>query len=268
MLKNLVKRCILRLYPEIAAGLHLPKLAVVIAVPDPPAGGEICTEERPKYAVDCRLLKSDFTIDDEMPLMRDIPVALSGCAPDRGFALLPQPGTIVELAFAFGMQTHPYIRAVLPHNIKMPRIDARSMRWQQTAATYQQVDSEENWSRITPTSISDEAGTEISQTAGTEIKQTATLNIRRTASTGFVTEDAAIFEKITAPKIWIGSPDDNFLQIVSDFMLLTIQTFSLLQNHQHETPVGTSDSPSNKDAIEKTTQAEGAVKSRLEVIKL
>lgn len=267
MLKNLVKRCILRLYPEIAAGLHLPKLAVVIAVPDPPAGGEICTEERPKYAVDCRLLKSDFTIDDEMPLMRDVPVALSGCAPDRGFALLPQPGTIVELAFAFGMQTHPYIRAVLPHNIKMPRIDARSMRWQQTAATYQQVDSEENWSRIASASITDTAGTEISNTAGTNITQTAALNITRTAG-GEIAETAGIHLKVVAPLIYIGSSGDNFLQIVADFMDLTIQTFSLLQNHQHETPVGTSDSPSNKDAIEKTTQAEGAVKSRLEVIKL
>ena len=76
MLKQVIRKIVERLYPELAAGLHLPILAVVIGVPDPPSGGEMCSEETPKYAVDIRLLKSNFTIDEAMPLMRS-------CLPGR-----------------------------------------------------------------------------------------------------------------------------------------------------------------------------------------
>ncbi len=145
MLKELIRKIVLRLWPEMAAGLHLPIWAIVTAVPDPPTGGEVSDEFTPKYAVDIRLLKPDLSIDEDMPLMRDVPVAMTASAPDRGFAALPQPGTIVELAFAFGHQTRPYIRSVIPLTRKLPMIDALSMRWQQTADSFQEVDAKGNW---------------------------------------------------------------------------------------------------------------------------
>lgn len=189
MLKELIRKTVLKLFPELAAGLHLPLLAVVTGIADPPANGEICDEFTPKYAVDCRLLKSDFTIDDAMPLMRDVPVALSGAAPDRGLAMLPQPGTIVEIAFAFGLQTHPYIRAVLPHFRKLPVIDDKTMRWQQNAASFQQVNAAGDWLRKTDRTITDDAGDSIARKAGNSITETAGGDISREAG-GSVTETA------------------------------------------------------------------------------
>ena len=252
MLKTIIKKIVLRLYPELAAGMHLPILAVVTNVPDPPAGGEQCSEHTPKYAVDVRLLKNDFTIDPDMPLMRDVPVALSGAAPDRGFALIPQPGTIVELAFAFGLQTHPYIRAVLPHGLKLPKIDATSMRWQQSAVSFQQVDAGGHWRRETTETITDQAGTDIIRAAGQK-----------------VTETAGMEYSMQAPKIWLGSPADNFLQIVSDFMAATITAFSVVAAHTHTGNLG---NPTSPPETAKEISANGvtngsAAKARLEIIK-
>ena len=221
MLKELIRKNVLKLFPELAAGLHLPLLAVVTGIADPPANGEICDEFTPKYAVDCRLLKPDFTIDDAMPLMRDVPVALSGAAPDRGLAMLPQPGTIVEIAFAFGLQTHPYIRAVLPHFRKLPAVDALAMRWQQNAASFQQVNAAGDWLRKTDRTVTDDAGDSITRKAGSSI-----------------TDAAAIEYKLTALQIWIGTDMFNFLLIVSEFMQATGQALESLSGHTHKQIAG------------------------------
>ena len=250
MLKEVVKRTVLRLFPELAAGLHLPAWAVVIAVPDPPAAGETCSDSTPKYAVDIRLLKQNLKIDTDMPLMRDVPVALTAAAPDRGFAALPQPGTIVELAFAFGMQTRPYIRAVLPLGLKLPAIDDRSMRWQQSAKSFQEVDASGAWRRETAATITDKAAGDI---------------LRQSAAT--ITDQAAVLKKSVAPKHWIGSEGDNFLQIVADFMATVIQCFDVLAQHTHPITESGVKPPVQAPAIS-TCSAEGtAEKTRLEVIK-
>lgn len=268
MLKTIIKKIVLRLYPELAAGMHLPILAVVTNVPDPPAGGEQCSEHTPKYAVDVRLLKNDFAIDPDMPLMRDVPVALSGAAPDRGFALIPQPGTIVELAFAFGLQTHPYIRAVLPHGLKLPKIDATSMRWQQSAVSFQQVDAGGHWQRETTVTIADKAGTDITRDAGQNIAETAGQNISRDAGIN-IAETAGMEYSMQAPKIWLGSPADNFLQIVADFMAATIAAFGVVAAHTHTGNLGNPTSPPEtaQEITANGVTSGSAAKARLEIIK-
>ena len=261
MLKTLIRKMILRLFPELDAGMHLPQLAVVTNIPDPPKNGEQCSEFMPKYAVDCRLLKNDLTIDEDMPLLRDIPVALAAAAPDRGFAALPQPGTIVEIAFAYGMQTHPYIRAVLPHNLKLPAIDAKTMRWQQTAAVYQEVDTSGNWLRATPVTITDRAGGDMIRISGANISEQAAANISRTS--GAVMTDRATAEISTiAPKIWTGSATENMWQIVSDFMTTTAAALATLSAHTHQGPP-----PDQKDVVNTKSQEVTAEKARLDVIK-
>lgn len=258
MLKELIKKTVLKLFPELSAGLHLPLLAIVTKVPDPPAGGEVCDEFNPKYAVDCRLLKPDFSIDDGMPLMRDVPVALAGAAPDRGFALLPQPGTIVEIAFAFGLQTHPYIRAVLPHFRKLPVIDDKAMRWQQTAASWIEVDATGNWRQETDRNITVKADGNIDTAAGQNITRSAGLKI---------TDSAQVEFSATAPKIWLGSPGDNFLQIVADYMQTVNAALTTLATHTHETPAGMSDKPKQENSISGSASEVAAEKARTEIIK-
>ena len=156
-MKNTIRKIVLRMFPELDSGTHLPQLAVVTGIPDPPKSGEVCDEFQPRYAVDVRLLHPSGRIDEDMPLIRDVPVAMCAAAPDRGFAALPQPGTVVEIAFAFGMQTKPFIRSILPYNLKLPAIDAESQRWQQSATSFQEVDRTGNWRRQTAGEIVDQA---------------------------------------------------------------------------------------------------------------
>lgn len=261
MLKKIIRRIIVRMYPEIASGLHVPQFAAVVNVPDPPAAGEVCDEFRPYYAVDVRLLLPNGELDPDMPLMRDVPVAMTGAAPDRGFAALPQPGTIVEIAFAYGMQTKPFIRSVLPYKLKLPKIDETSQRWQQTAAVYQEVDASGNWLRATPVTITDRAGGDMTRISGANISEQAAANISRTS--GAVMTDRATAEISTiAPKIWTGSAAENMWQIVSDFMATTAAALATLSAHTHQGPA-----PDQKDELNNSKQEMSAEKARLDVIK-
>lgn len=274
MLKDLIKKSVQKLFPELAAGTHLPLLAVVVKVPDPPKGGEQCDEFTPKYAVDCRLLKSDFNIDEAMPLLRDVPVALAGAAPDRGFAMLPQPGTIVELAFAFGLQTHPYIRAVLPHTRKLPAIDEVTMRWQQTAASYLEVDAGGNWNHVTNANVNSttqgSVAVSVDQTITVEAKQAIEVSSGESISCEAkqkIADTAAMEWSAVSPKIWLGSAGDNFLQIVSDFMATVNSALTTIAAHTHQTPEGPSGAPQQKDAISSAAAAVAAEQARTELIK-
>ena len=274
MLKELIRKNVLKLFPELAAGLHLPLLAVVTGIADPPANGEICDEFTPKYAVDCRLLKPDFTIDDAMPLMRDVPVTLPGAAPDRGLAMLPQPGTIVEIAFAFGLQTHPYIRAVLPHFRKLPVIDDKTMRWQQTANSWIEVDGPGNWKHYTDQNVESEVDQNVKLAVHRNVTVDVDLNIDTTAGQSItrtaqqkITDSALVEYSATAPKIWLGSVGDNFLQIVADYMQTVNAALTTLATHTHETPAGMSDKPKQEKSIAGSAEEVAAEKARTEAIK-
>lgn len=156
-MKNMIKKIVLRFWPELESGTHFPQLAVVMKIPDPPTAGEKHSHERPHYAVNCRMLNKNMEIDEDMPMLRDIPVSMTGAAAARGLAALPGEGTIVEIAFAFGCQSKPFVRSVLPWGMALPAIDAKAMRWQQNAGCFQEVDGAGNWTRKTSGSISDQA---------------------------------------------------------------------------------------------------------------
>ena len=180
---------ILEAYPELGRSAIVPLWGIVTAVPDAQTiPGRVCIPERPRHAVDVRLLTPELTVDEKMPLLRDVPVAIAGAGNGRGFATLPTPGTVVEVAFAFGAGHLPFVRSIMPHGRTLPGIDADSQRWQQTDADYQEVDGGGNWIRIGKNiddisigSITCTATVDITQTAVISIAQTAGLNITRTA---------------------------------------------------------------------------------------
>ena len=141
----MIKKIAIKLFPELQSTTHLPQMAIVVATPDPPNAGQTNSHERPYYAIDIQLLTENGKTDSNMPIMRDVPVAMTASAPDRGFAALPRPGTIVEIAFAYGRQDQPFVRSIMPYYNSLPTIDADTMRWQQTAQSYQEVDAPGNW---------------------------------------------------------------------------------------------------------------------------
>ncbi|WP_250462655.1 hypothetical protein [Microbulbifer litoralis] len=68
---------------------------------------------------------------------------------ERGAYAFPQPGTVVELAFAYGLPDQSFIRTVLSLGVGVPALDREEMAWQQDEAVRQRVDAGGNWRRET-----------------------------------------------------------------------------------------------------------------------
>lgn len=150
-----LRRQIVREFPELAAGYHLPVMAEVVAVPDAPVSGGISDNYRPRFAVTVQLLTTEYQNTDIQ--LDAVPVAISGGGHERGVFALPKHGTIVELAWLNGSPERPFVRSVLGDRQSLPWIDAETMSWQQSESSYQRTDSAGNWQRHTDKNISDES---------------------------------------------------------------------------------------------------------------
>lgn len=150
-----LRRQILREFPELAAGYHLPVMAEVVAATDPPISGGISDNYRPRYAVTVQLLTTDYQETDIT--LSNVPCSITGGGDERGFFALPQRGTIVELAWLNGSPERPFVRSVLGDRQALPWIDADTMAWQQSEDAFQRVDAAGNWKRTTDKTISDES---------------------------------------------------------------------------------------------------------------
>ncbi|MCO1334160.1 hypothetical protein MO867_07360 [Microbulbifer sp. OS29] len=144
-----IKRIISRLYPEINSGLHLPILAKVVAISDPMQQQELAEEYRPRYGVDVQVLRPDGLADEELPIFRSVPLPLQNSGNERGAFGFPQPGTVVELTFAYGQPDQPFIRTVLSRGVGVPTLDREDLAWQQSDSVRQRVDAHAEWSRET-----------------------------------------------------------------------------------------------------------------------
>ena len=61
-------------YPELASGLHLPKMARVVAHTEPVKSGNFADPFRPRYAVDVQLLDADGNPDNQTPVYSAVPL--------------------------------------------------------------------------------------------------------------------------------------------------------------------------------------------------
>ncbi|MCX2834444.1 hypothetical protein [Microbulbifer thermotolerans] len=144
-----VARLIDRKRPELASRLHLPLLAKVVAISDPPQQPELSEEFRPRYAVDVQLLTEQGEVDEEFPIFRSVPLPLHYAGAERGSFAFPEPGTVVELAFAYGLPDQPFIRTVLSRGTSVPALDREESLWQQNESVRQKVDAGGHWQRET-----------------------------------------------------------------------------------------------------------------------
>jgi len=169
------RRQIVREFPELAAGYHLPVMGEVKAVSDAPQDGGINDNFRPRLAVDVQLLTSSY---QETGIYLDaVPVAIIGGGNERGFFALPVPGSIVELAWLNGSPERPFVRSILGERQALPHMKAGDMIWQQSESVRQSVDASGNWQRLTDQTIVDECHTyqqntqQLARTIGTEISR-------------------------------------------------------------------------------------------------
>lgn len=150
-----LRRQIIREFPELAAGYHMPVMAEVTGISDAPAAGGISDNYRPRFAVTVDLLTTQYK---KTGISLDaVPVAITGGGDERGFFAMPARGTIVELAWLNGSPERPFVRSILGDRQALPCLDADTMSWQQSEDCFQRVDASGNWQRETTESISDKS---------------------------------------------------------------------------------------------------------------
>lgn len=143
-MEKVIERVLMRKYPELKSGWHLPMWAKVTDIQKPLAG-QTATEEEPIYTVSVQLLKANGKEDSDVPVMEDVLLPVPAGGEQRGFWSKPSKGTIVELAFAYGSPAHPFIRSILPHGLKLPNMAETDQRWQQSETGYMQVNKDNEW---------------------------------------------------------------------------------------------------------------------------
>lgn len=136
-------------FPELADKMHIPKLGRVEAISDRATLGQVADPFRPRYAVDVQLLGEDGQPDMATPVYRAVPLPVLFGGSEQGLLQYPQPGTIVEVAFAFGRADRPFIRAILGTDLVLPDMAPGEQLQQQRAEVQSRTDSAGNQYRTT-----------------------------------------------------------------------------------------------------------------------
>ncbi|EEL0483139.1 hypothetical protein G9I58_000727 [Salmonella enterica] len=142
-------------YPELASGLHLPKLARVVAPSEAVKSGNFADPFRPRYAVDVQLLDADGNPDNQTPVYSAVPLPVPMAGNDSGMFQFPPEGTLVEVAFTGGRPDKPFIRQTLPDGTSLPDIKPGEQLQQQRAEVSQRVTQAGDWERQTDQTISE-----------------------------------------------------------------------------------------------------------------
>ncbi|WP_420588181.1 hypothetical protein [Bacterioplanoides sp.] len=200
-----IKRLVNRLYPELKAGYHTPMLGRVERITTTPITGN-CTLDEPLYAVDIQPVDEHF--NDKGKLFRDVVLGMTYAGNERGIFALPDPGCIVEFCFAYASPKLIFIRGVIPWGLKLPNLDTDEAAWHKNGSVWQGYDKYDNWQRHTSANIEETCD-----------------NIRKCT--------ANAKQLLTAPKTWLGSEQQNVLQIVVDCISEIEGALGIIASHTH-----------------------------------
>lgn len=134
-------------YPELASGLHVLKMARVVAASEPVSSGNFADPYRPRCAVDVQLLDSTTPVYSAVPL----PVPMAGN--DSGMFQFPPDGTLVEVGFTGGRPDKPFVRQTMPEGTSLPDVKPGEQLQQQRDGVSQRVTQGGDWERQTDQAI-------------------------------------------------------------------------------------------------------------------
>ncbi|MCL1123292.1 hypothetical protein [Shewanella surugensis] len=116
MVKNAIKRLILRLYPELGQRKHVPQLARIERIYDLPVDvAKVSSPFRAYKAVDVQLLDAVTGHALAVPIFEQVTLA-TGQANDRGVFISPCVGMQCLIQYIDGLDSMPVITALLPFN--------------------------------------------------------------------------------------------------------------------------------------------------------
>lgn len=151
--KTPVQRQVESHYPELASGLHLPKMARVVAPTEAVKSGNFADPFRPRYAVDLQLLDADGNPDGSTPVYPAVPLPVPMAGNDSGMFQFPPEGTLVEVGFTGGRPDKPFVRQTMPGGTSLPDVKPGEQLQQQRAEVSQRVTQAGDWERQTDQAI-------------------------------------------------------------------------------------------------------------------
>ena len=181
---------------------------------------------------------------------------MTAAAQERGLLGLPQPGAIVEIAWAYGRPHKPYVRGVLPERQSLPDCDADWQTWQQRNGCFQQVDDAGNWKRHTDGEINDDCRTSVLKTQERLLELVNELKTVAEHSTedveGVKRIEAGALKLLSAGHANLGAADNINLTGGADINLTTgrnCRSVAKGSHHLEGTKVWLGDSANNVLAI-------------------
>jgi len=292
-----IKRMVLKAFPELAGGYHLPRFAEVVTARETPKGGEVCDEFRPVYAVDVQVLDEYGEPDNAFPVLKDLALPMPVSGHEMGMAAFPENGAWVEIGFAYGSPNKPFIRTVLPHGRGQFPVERGEMRLQHSAESYRTIDKDCNHASVTDGTMTDSSLKKVStstertahygasaktvdthdaETIGGIKKIIADMGMRLTSgqrldasALGDLNVVSKVKFRALAPRSWIGSNNENVLKQLSELMQLVINLCTILESHTHsgvQPGGGTTAAPDQAGDIGGVGRSTGGVKSRLDAI--
>ncbi|MCO1335996.1 hypothetical protein MO867_16825, partial [Microbulbifer sp. OS29] len=167
------------------------------------------------------VLRPDGLADEELPIFRSVPLPLQHAGNERGAFGFPQPGTVVELAFAYGQPDQPFIRTVLSRGVGVPALDREDLAWQQSDSVRQRVDAHAEWSRETHGDIRESSlrriikAAELQSSCDNEYRQVKEHSIEEIAGVKVI-EVLGALRLLSGGSLNIGALDNLNLSTTSD----------------------------------------------------
>lgn len=131
MVKNAIKRLVLRYFPELGQRKHLPQLARIERIYDIPATATISTAFRPLKAADVQLLNPLTGEPLAVPVFQQVTLG-TGQASDRGLLNEPTPGMHCLIQYIDGLNSHAVITNLLPWQSLVPEHKRTDVTLQQS----------------------------------------------------------------------------------------------------------------------------------------
>lgn len=144
MVKNAIRRIIMRYLPELGQRQHLPQLARIEKVHDLPTGqSKISTAFRAYKAADIQLLEAITGEPLSTPIFEQVTLA-TGQAHERGVFVEPSVGMHCLIQYIDGLNSMPVITAILPWQSLVPDNKSTDVVLQQSS-TSKITGSDEDW---------------------------------------------------------------------------------------------------------------------------
>ncbi len=218
MLEATIQRLVTRLWPELTGQLHLPHWGRIVSTPPAIDDAAQSTASTPLYAVDVQLLDAQGKDDIAMPVLKAVPLPVTGAGDARGLLGFPAKDTLVELGFIRGLPSKPFIRTVLIENRVVSALGSDELLLQHSEGVFQRATDNGDWLRTTKAAI-------------TDTSQNHTEHIEKIKnSLAGLQQRIAVADGGT---VWLGSESVNVLQVLSDLTQVVADIAKTTATHTH-----------------------------------